>query len=85
MTVPGAPEADRWIRKSYRMKWLSKFLAARSDPGGHHGNSHRVSGRLAPAVLRAAGPKSAQCKARAGNSRRRKKTELKLFSTGVIL
>jgi hypothetical protein len=23
MTVPGAPEADRWIQKSYRMKWLS--------------------------------------------------------------
>lgn len=23
MKVPGAPEADRWIQKSYRMKWLS--------------------------------------------------------------
>lgn len=23
MKVPGAPEADRWIQKSYRMKWVS--------------------------------------------------------------
>jgi len=23
MKVPGAPEADRWIQNSYRMKWVS--------------------------------------------------------------